>query len=402
MRPSRQFFVYAGFAVVAAALLAYAFWPEPALVEIAEVVRGRLEVTVNDDGKTRIKERYVVLAPLMGDLLRVELHAGDPVQAGATIVAAIQPSDPSLLDARALAEAEARVRAAEARREHARALLERAQANSKYAMTQHERTERLLASGTATREQYDLAVTMLRTATNDVQAGEFAVQIAAYELEMAQAALTRTRGDGAGGQSRLDLHSPIDGEVLHVFRESEGMIAPGTPLMELGDPRDLEIEIDVLSTDAVRISPDAKVYLEHWGAQRRLLARVRLIEPQAFLKVSALGVEEQRVNVIADFVDPPETRARLGDAYRVEAQIVVWEGDDLLLLNAGALFRYEGGWAVYRIAGGRAALTPVEVGQTNGRETQIVKGLKEGDRVVAYPSDQIRDGVRVERRVLQR
>jgi HlyD family secretion protein len=381
--------------LAAAAALVYAFVPPPAEIEVAQVRRGRLEVTIDEDGKTRIKERYIVTAPLGGELLRVQLHAGDSVKAGETSLAVIQPSDPSLLDARAHTEALARVKAAEARLEHAKILLNRAQASKTYATAEHDRAEKLLPSKTVTQEQYDLSLHFLRTATQDVRAGEFAVRIATYELELAQAALIRTRASEPNHDSSLEVRSPIDGEVLRVLRESEGLLLPGTALMELGDPRDLEVEVDVLSADAVRIPLGGKVYLEHWGAPEPLLARVRLVEPQAFLKVSALGVEEQRVNVIADFVDPPELRGRLGDAYRVEARIVVWQSDDVLKCTAGALFRCEGGWAVYRVVHGRAVLTKVEVGQSNGLETQIVGGLKEGDEIIAYPSDQVHDGVRV-------
>ncbi|HUY91971.1 MAG TPA: HlyD family efflux transporter periplasmic adaptor subunit [Pirellulales bacterium] len=390
---------YAALALAAAALLGYAFLPQPAEVEIARAERGPLEVTVNEDGKTRIKERYMVVAPLGGELLRVHLHAGDAVRAGETILAVIQPSDPTLLDARELAEAEARVKAAEARTQHAQALSDRATAAYNEANTRYARIEKLLPSGAASRDQYDVALNALRTATEDVRAGKFAVKIAEYELQLARAALTRTQAGAPMSGNRLEIHSPIDGEVL---RESEGMVAAGTQLVQLGDRRDLELEIDVLSADAVRIPPGAQVHLEHWGSAKPLEARVRLVEPQAFLKVSALGVEEQRVNVIADFVDPPEARSRLGDAYRVEAKIVVWKGADVIKVNAGALFRYAGGWAVYRILDGRAVLTKVEVGRTNGLETKIVGGLKAGDDVIAYPSDRIRDGVRVQARAAER
>jgi HlyD family secretion protein len=394
--------VYAGLVLVAAALLGYAFWPPPAEVEIARVERGRLEVTVNEDGKTRIKERYVVVAPLGGELLRVQLHAGDRVQTGETILAVIQPSDPTLLDARAHSEAEARVRSAEARLQLTQAIRDRVRASYAYAKSQYARAERLLPTKAVTQEEYDEAAHQLRTATEDVRAGEFGVKIASHELELARAALTRTRSNDQTSVSRLEIRSPIDGEILQVFRESEGAVAPGAQLFELGDRRDLEVEIDTLSSDAVRIPLGAKVYLEHWGSAEPLLAQVRLIEPQAFLKVSALGVEEQRVNVIGDFTGPPELRARLGDGYRVEARIVISEADNVLKLSAGALFRYDGGWAAYRIVDGRAVLTKVEVGPSNGLETEIKRGLQEGDQVVAYPSDQVHDGVRVVSRPARR
>lgn len=394
--------LYAAAALGLAGLLAYAFLPPAVEVEIAHVERGPLEVTVNEDGKTRIKERYLVVAPLGGELLRVLLHAGDPVEAGKTVLAAIQPSDPTLLDARSLSETEARVKAAEARLQHAQALSDRANALQSQANVRYTRLEKLLPSGAASRDEYDAALHTLRAATEDVHAGEFAVKIAEYELELAQAALTRTRAGDPKSGNRLEIRSPIDGEVLRVIRESGGMVAPGAQLMEVGDPRDLEVEVDVLSSDAVRIPPGAEIHLEHWGSPKPLTARVRLVEPQAFLKVSALGVEEQRVNVIADFIDPPEARSRLGDAYRVEARIVVWKRADVLKVNAGALFRRDGDWAVYRIVDGRAVLTKVEVGHTSGLETEIAGGLKPGDQVVAYPSDQIHDGVRVQARPLQR
>lgn len=393
--------MYAALALAAAALVGYAFLPPPAEVEIARVERGPLEVTVNDDGKTRIKERYLVAAPLGGELMRVSLHAGDAVRAGETVLAVIQPGDPSLLDERSLAESEARVKAAEARIEHAQALSDRASAAYNEANARYARIEKLLPSGAASREQYDVALNALRTATEDVHAGEFAVKIAEYELELARAALIRSQAGSPKSGKGLEIRAPIDGEVLRVIRESGGMVAPGAQLMELGDPRDLEVEIDVLSSDAVRIGPGAEVHLEHWGATKPLEARVRLVEPQAFLKVSSLGVEEQRVNVIADFVDPPESRSRLGDAYRVEAKIVVWKGDDVLKVNAGALFRYAGGWAVYRILDRRAVLTKVEVGHSSGLESEITGGLKAGDQVIAYPSDQVRDGVRVQSRAAE-
>lgn len=395
MKLSQRSLLYAIPAVLIAALLWYAFAPPAAEVDLATVTRGKLEVTVNEDGKTRIKERYVVSTPLAGELLRVDLHAGDPVQAGETLLAVIEPGDPSLLDVRTKAEAEARVKTAEARQLHARTQLDRARATKTYAQTEHDRAERLLPKKAVTEEAYSSAVHLLRTATEDERAAEFAVRIADFELQQAQAALTRSQPSDQIPVGSFEIRSPVNGEVLRVFQESAAMLPGGTRLMELGDRTDLEVEIDVLSSDGVRIPIGAKVYLDHWGSTRPLLARVRVVEPQAFLKISALGVEEQRVNVIADFVDPPGARERLGDAYRIEARIVIWEGENVLKVNAGALFRKRGGWAVYRIVNGRAKLTDVEVGRTSGIETEIIAGLDENDQLVAYPSDQVRDGVRV-------
>lgn len=402
MRRLQRALGYLGLAAAGAALLAYAFVPPAAEVDIVQVGRGRLEVTVNEDGKTRIKERYIVAAPLAGELLRIDLHPGDHVVAGETALAAIEPNAPSLLDERTEAEAVARVSASEARLQHTEVQLERAQATYTFARKEHARAETLLPSQAVSQGEYDAAVHRLRTATEDVRAGEFAIQIAHFELQQAQAILTRARDAGSSGQPRFDIASPITGDVLRVFQESEGAVAPGARLMEIGNARDLEVEIDVLSSDAVQIPLGAKVYLEHWGSPQPLLARVRLVEPQAFLKVSALGVEEQRVNVIADFVDPVETRARLGDAYRVEARIVVWEADDVLKASAGSLLRHNGGWAVYRMVAGQARLTPVEIGRSSGLETEIVRGLNEHDELIAYPSDQVFDGTRVVPRLDQR
>jgi HlyD family secretion protein len=328
-------------------------------------------------------------------LLRVALHEGDSVKAGETLLAVIVPGDPSLLDVRARAEIEARVKAAEARRLHAQAQLARVKATLEFARTEFARAEKLLPSQSVSREAYEVAMHQLRTASEDLKAGEFAVSIAQFELQQAQAALLRTKPLEDAGDTRFEIRSPINGEVLRVVQESAAVLAPGALLMEVGDPADLEVEIDVLSSDAVRIPLGAKVYLDHWGESTPLIARVRVVEPKAFLKVSALGVEEQRVNVIADFVDSSAKRKRLGDAYRVEARIVVWAGQDLLKANAGAFFRHAGGWAVYRIEKGRARLTAVEVGHSNGLETEILSGLSDKDEIVAYPSDQVSDGARV-------
>lgn len=387
--------LYAGLALLAGALLLYAFLPLAVEVDVAPVTRGQLQVSVREDGKTRIKERYVVSMPLGGELLRIDLHAGDQVQAGKSLLAVVEPGDPSLLDARAKAEAEARVKAAEAKLLHAQSQRERMQASYGFASTQHQRVEKLFSKQTVNQEAFDAAVHLLRTAQEDVRAAEFSIKIAEFELQQAKAALIRSSGTGPTGESRFEIHAPVSGEVLRVFQESAAMLPAGTRLMEIGDRRNLEVEVDVLSSDAVRIPSDAKVYLEHWGSNAPLLAQVRVIEPQAFLKVSALGVEEQRVNVIADFLAPIEERRRLGDAYRVDAKIIIWQGENVLKTNSGACFRHNEGWAAYRIVNGRARLTRVEVGHSSGLEVEVLSGLNENEQLVAYPSDQIFDGSRV-------
>lgn len=397
--PRRKVIPYLITALVAGAI-GYAFMPGPVPVDLATAIKGSLRVTVDEDGKTRIKERYTVAAPLSGRMLRVELHPGDRVKAGKTLLFTIEPTDPALLDARARGEAEARVRAAEASKAVAAAKLDRARQALELASHDFERARQLLASRSMTREDYDNAEHKERMAKEELRTAQFGVQVAAFEVEIARAALLQTRPGTSreNGSGRFDVHAPIDGNVLRVPQESAGVVAAGTRIIELGDPTDLEVEVDVLSADAVKVSPGARVLFEHWGGEEPLHGRVRLVEPAGFLKVSALGVEEQRVNVIVDLTDALEKRLTLGDAYRVEARIIVWQGDDVLKVPAGAVFRQNEGWAVFRSVGGRVRLTVVRVGRTNGLETEILEGLEEGDQVVVHPSDRVKDGARVSQR----
>jgi HlyD family secretion protein len=384
-----------GLAVVGA--IVYSFRPQPVGVDLARVARGALRVTVDEDGRTRIKERYVVSAPLAGQLLRIGLDPGDSVGAGKTVLAVLEPIDPALLDARARAEAEARVKASEAALKRADANLDRARAADELARSEHARARRLARSGSVSQQELDDAAFRERAAAEELRAAQLGVQIARFELELAQAALLRTRANSPGDLEtwRVEVRSPIDGRVLRVLQESSAVVTPGTRLLELGDPTDLEIEIDVLSQDAVQIRPGAKVLLEHWGGEQPLVARVRLVEPAAFTKISALGVEEQRVWVVADFVDPPEKRKTLGDGYRVEARVVVWEGSDILQVPAAATFRQGEGWAVFVVADSTAVLRPVRLGRSNGLEVEVVEGLEENDTVIVHPSDKIKDGTAI-------
>ena len=375
----------------------YAYLPQPVPVDVAPATRGELLVTVDEDGKTRIKERYVVAAPLAGRLLRISLRAGDPVAAGETTIAAIAPNDPDLLDARARAEAEARVQTAIAAKERVMPTLTQATAAYQLAEAEFSRISKLHDRGTASQSEYDSAVYEERNAGAALRAAKFAIEVAEFEIQLARAALLHADPKSAGERdpNRFAIQSPITGRVLRVFQESATAIIPGMRLVELGDPSQLELEIDVLSSDAVKISPGAKVFLEGWGGDAPLIAQVRVIEPAAFTKVSALGVEEQRVYVIADFVDPPEKWQRLGDAYRVDAKIVIWESADVLKVPVGALFRDPNGWAVFVIEEGRARLRSIQMGRNNGLEAEVQSGLDKGDRIVVHPSDRIHDGVTV-------
>lgn len=383
--------------LLAAAVIVYAAWPQPVPVETATAARGPLRVTVDQDGKTRIRERYVVSAPLGGRLVRIGLRPGDEVRAGQTTLAAIEPPDPALLDPSARATTEARVKAAEIVVKQSGPALEKAQANHAFAVKDLDRARAGSMTGAVPPQDYEAAVTRERTTGLELKTAQFAAQIAVFELEQARAALIRTRPPPSGSDEswRLEVRAPVDGRVLRVFQESATVVTAGTRLLELGDPADLEVEIDVLSTDAVRVRSGAPVVLEHWGGPYPLNARVRLVEPAAFTKVSALGVEEQRVYVIATLTDPPDRWRTLGDAFRVEARIVVWEAADVLKVPAGAVFPHADGKAVFAIEDGVARLRPIRAGQSNGLESEVLDGLAAGAEVVVYPGDKVKDGRKV-------
>lgn len=396
----RERLVWLGLAAAVVAALAYGFWPRPIDVDLASVARGDLLVEVSEDGKTRVREKFVVSAPVTGQLLRLNLHSGDSIEQGKTVLAVIQPNDPALLDAREMAEAEGRVHAASAAEKQAETQLDRATEAHGLAIHDLTRARQVKESRAITREQFDQAEHKERLAEAEVRAAEFAVKVASFELAVAEAALIRAKpfsGDPTVNGQFLIL-APVNGRVLRVFRESAGPVASGTQLLEVGDLTNLELEVDVLSSDAVGIRPGATARIEHWGGGQPLSARVRLVEPAAFLKISALGVEEQRVNVIADFTAPLDQRPTLGDAYRVEARIQVSRVENVAKVPAGALFRRQGDWHVFEVQNGRARLRPVTIGLTNGLETEIRSGLEVGGAVVIYPTDRIQDGTAVQAR----
>lgn len=382
-----------------AAMLVWAFQPKPVPADFAMAEIGPLEVTLDEEGETRVRERYVVSAPLAGRVLRIELEPGDPVVGGETVLATFQPSAPILLDARSRAEAEGKKRAAEAGLGQARAELERARAELAYAESELKRVGRLAADEIVSTEKLDSAELQVNTRRRAVEAAEFRVDTSRHELEVAKAALMHT----AGGSESVDrepmtLTSPIDGVVLSRLRESESVVAAGEPLLEVADPSRLEIVSDFLSTDAVRIAPGSPVYIEQWGGDTRLEATVRRVEPSGFTKISALGVEEQRVNVIIDFADPREAWEALGDGYRVEVQVVIWRGDEVTKVPTSALFRHETGWAVFTVEDDTAHLVPVEIGHRNSLEAEVLSGIEVGTMLLVHPSDEVTDGIAVEER----
>lgn len=377
------------------ALIVIGLWPSRLPVETAGVTRGPLLVTIDEEGQTRVRNRYVVASPAGGHLRRVELKAGAVVEAGVTVLAVLEPGGADLLDARGLAQAQARVRGAESARAQAGARHASAIAALEQARLELERARALTEQNTISRRELDIALTNERVAEQDERGASFGLQVAEHELEQARAMLIRSQPGAGGDTETLKIVSPVSGRVLRVFEESARTVLAGVPLLEVGDPTDLEVRIDVLSRDGVAIARGARVLLERWGGDAALEARVRWVEPSAFTKVSALGVEEQRVYVIADFVDSVQVRPTLGDGYRVEARIVRWAADDVLRVPAGALFQRNGEWQTFVVEGGRAVLRPVVMGRSNGLETEITGGLTEGGEVIVYPGDRVVDGVRV-------
>lgn len=404
VRVSKQNVVLSAIGLAVLALLGWGFVPVPVEVDLASVGRGPLAVTVDHEGKTRVKERYVVSSPLSGRLARIDLRPGDRVEAGKTLLATIEPTDPALLDVRERTQALARLDAAESARKKAAADLERARAMHEQARRTLDRDRRSYQHQGVSQEDLEKAEYGEQAAAAAVRSAEFAQRIADFEREQAQAALVHTRvaspGDtqSAAAPFRFDIPAPVSGAVLRVYQESSTVVSPGLRLVEVGDPTDLECEVDVLSTDAVKIRPGQRVVVEHWGGERALEGRVRVREPSGFTKVSALGVEEQRVNIIFDLTDPPDARSTLGDAYRVEARVVIWEAADVLKVPSGSLFRRGADWAVFRVEDGRAVVRTVSVGHNNGIEAEVLAGLEAGDRIVLHPSDRVVDGIAVRAR----
>jgi HlyD family secretion protein len=378
-----------------AAALAWAFRPVPLWVEVAPVVKGPLRVSVLEEGRTRIKERFVVSAPVAGVLSRVALDVGDEVEKGAAL-GLVKPLQSEVLDPRTRAQAEAQVAAAAARLRAAEQQVKAAAAAADYAETEVRRLRKLVARGDVARDEFDRADANARQTIAQRRSAEADVERARYDLEAARTALQYSGVAPQEGQSeQVVIHAPVDGQVLKLYRESEGVVAAGQEILEIGDSRDLEVEVDVLSADAVRIPVGGRVLFERWGGDAELEGRVRVIEPAGFTKVSALGVEEQRVWVIVDFVSPRQTWERLGDGYRVEARFVLWEAEDVLQIPASSLLRQGDGWAVFRAQGDRARLHPVKPGQRDGLRAQILQGLEPGQTVVAHPPSELEDGGRI-------
>lgn len=386
--------MYVLLAVVIFAIV-YGFMPKPALVETAKVQRGYMRFAIEEEGRTRVMNRFVVSAQVAGFARRIDLKIGDSVSKG-QIIATLEPLRANVLDPRSRAEAHARVAAADASLRAANENSQAAKASAEFAKKDLDRITHLFNEAIVTQETLDKAETEMRRTDALLRSSEFAVDVALHEKEAASAALNYSAARKTGNTTEtIAIKAPVIGRVLKINHESEGIVREGEALIEIGDPHALEVEVDVLSADAVRIRPGTPVLFDRWGGDKPLQGSVRTIEPAGFTKVSALGVEEQRVLVISDIVSPHEDWTLLGDGYRVEASFTLWEGENVLQVPASALFRIENGWAVFVIRNKKAQLRQVQTGCNNALDAEIISGLSEGEMVIPHPDSAIKDGSRV-------
>jgi HlyD family secretion protein len=381
-------------------VLWWAFRPQPVLVELAEVSEGPFEQTIEEDGKTRVRERYVVSAPLAGKMQRITLKAGDAVSEGDTL-ALIAPSAPALLDARTERELGERVGSADASKQRATAEVARARATLDKSTADLDRALKLAEKNFISAAALEQAALTVKLSQRELEATKYGEQAAEYEVAVARAALFRLRQEASGKKSagqNWEVQTPVAGKVLKVMQESESVVDVGAPLLEIGQPTELEVVVDVLSSDAVQIPPGAKVRFERWGKAEALEGVVRRVEPAAFTKVSALGVEEQRVNVIIDLTSPTERWQTLGDGYKVDARIITASLDKAVKVPVSALFRAGDQWAVFVVSNGRAAKRSVTLTRRGATEAVVQEGLKVGDKVIVHPGDSVSDGKQVKER----
>lgn len=379
--------------VIGIAVVLVIFWlrPRPTRVDTANAVRGPLQVTVDGEGRTRVRDRYVVASPVPGRLRRINLRRGDSVLQD-QLIAQIESLPLSPLDPRQRSEATARVNAAEDAKRESDALVARAKASHDQARRESERSEKLVAAGVISRQELERAQMAMDVAARELDAAKSQSETAGHEVEVARSALLALDRTQKTSVTTVQVRAPVGGRVLRVIEESERVINAGAPLIELSNPSKLEVVIELLSTDAVKVKPGALVLIERWGGDGVLQARVRLVEPSAFTKISALGVEEQRVNVIADFT---EASKALGDGYRVEGRIVIWENDNVLKISSSALFRTGDAWGVFVVEAGKAARRQVQVGQRTAFDAEIVGGLEDDAQVIVHPSNDITEGITV-------
>lgn len=398
--------------VIAAAIIVvglfflYAFWPRAAQVDLATIEQSHMMVTIDEEAKTRVRDSYVVSMPVAGRLLRVDVEAGDAVMQGETIVARIAPASPTVLDVRTEEQAGAAVAAAEAALALAKAEVKKAAVDEDFAEVEAERYRELRPHDAVSQSQLDNAERSWRAASAALEMTRANVRLREADLKSTRAMLMtfseaeeRSVATNPHPREALEVRSPISGRVLRLIQESETVLPSGAPVLEIGDPQsDLEIVAELLSRDAVKTKPGDRVIIEKWGGDAPLTGEIERIEPWGFTKFSALGVEEQRVNAIIKFTCEKSDHEALGHGYRTEVKIVVWEDEEALVAPSSALFRLNGGWAVFKVVNGRATESTVEIGRNNGTQAEILSGLNDSDTVILYPGNQIVDGARVEKR----
>lgn len=392
------------FWLIAAALLIaglyYTFREQAIFVDVAYVEVGPLEVSISEEGETRVRDVYELSSPLMGRVLRIEVEAGDDVTAAESIVAKIEPSDPSFLDLRSEEEAKAAVKASEAVLSLAKAKLNEAESELEFAFSELERAQRLVDRKLVSQRELDQANTNYKTKSASVKTALASIKAREFELAQAKARLVTPIDIQSENKECkcLSVFSPITGKILRVLHESEGVIEPGDVLVEIGDIGDLEVVVDFLSIDAVRIKSGQDVVIEEWGGESFLRGVVKKVEPFGYTKVSSLGIEEQRVDVIIDLIDPKEQWASLGHGYQVESKVILWQDENVLKLPITSLFRENADWAVFIVKDSRALLKKVQIGKKNAFEAQVLSGLEQSEQVILHPSNQIKNGVLIEER----
>ncbi|MFI5301532.1 MAG: efflux RND transporter periplasmic adaptor subunit [Polyangiales bacterium] len=376
--------------------VAYALRPQPLEVEVATVVRGPMELNIVDDGRARVRERYTVSAPVVGTLARIDLHEGDAVEPG-TVLARLLPLASPLLDPESRKSAEQRLASSVDASEQAQATVSRAQLLSDQAARDLTRTEALAKDGAVTSVQLDQASVDARTHYAELSSAKFAAKVAEHDIVQARAALARFT-PGAGKSEQFVITSPVHGQVLHVLHKSEGVVTAGTDLLEVGDPQAIELVADVLSQDAVGVRPGMVARIVHWGGDGALPAKVRRVEPAAFTKTSALGVDEQRVNVILDLDASTAAKPALGDGFALEVEITVWSKPDIVQIPTSALYREGSAWDVFVVASGHAKRRRVEPGHRGPLQSEVLSGLQPDEIVVIHPASALRDGASVTHR----
>ncbi|MEE4637670.1 MAG: HlyD family efflux transporter periplasmic adaptor subunit [Wenzhouxiangella sp.] len=382
-------------AVALAVALGLALMPSPLPVTVAETNRGHFVEMIDEEGQTRLRDSYTVSAPIAGFLLRVQPEPGDEVALGQTLFR-MEPLPAPALDARSLEQAREALSAARARQQNAQATLETVEADARFTESEYQRHRELNERGLVSAAEMDRVRAARDRQLAARRAAEFAVEVAGFEVDSASAVLDIASGQRpADDQPQLEVRSPVEGVVLRRHRCCEGAIAAGDPVLEVGSLTELEVQVDLLTMMAVRVRPGMRVRLTGWGGDEMLEGVVRRVEPAGFTRVSALGVDEQRVPVIIDFVHPQRAAEQLGVAFRVEAAFVLWEGDEVLQVPTSALFRHADAWAVYVVEDGRARLRAVEPGRSSGLVSQIVTGLAPGERVITHPGSGISEGARV-------